>query len=375
MQPPARTSWTLVAILFFVGLLAAMQFIKVSLTLDALAEHYEASVQAVSFFVTMVSSIGIALGVVAGALVARLGTRPVILGALALGAGVSLAGALLPPYLPMLLLRALEGVSHLALVVAVPPTMAAAATDADRPVVMSIWAMFFGVAFAVAAAVFPLLLALGGVEALFLTHGAAFALLFVVLWVLLPPTRGEPTDIAFFSAHREAYGSARLAGPALVFVIYTLLFVATVTFLPPAFARPELAGILPLVSLAGTFAAGWLCKSQPPGRVMALGYLCMLFGALPLPLGFWPASYLLFIGMGLVPGACFAAIPAWNARGGDQARATGAIAQMGNVGTGLGTPIFAFVIAGTGDAGLWALLILWPVAALMIVRAVTRRLR
>ncbi|MEL6690816.1 MAG: MFS transporter, partial [Pseudomonadota bacterium] len=364
MTQPSRTSWGLVALLFGVGLLAAMQFIKVSLTLELLADHYERPVEAVSFFVTMVSIVGMALGVVAGALVARLGTRPVVLGALALGGAVSFAGALLPAFPLMLGLRGIEGLSHLAIVVAVPPTMARAATESDRPIVMSIWAMFFGVAFSLGALIFPPLLALGGVPALFIAHGAGFFVLLAVLFFMLPPTEGEPTPIAFFRAHREAYSSARLAGPALVFLIYTLLFVASVTFLPPALGRPELAAILPLISLAGTFVAGWLCRTMPTARVMALGYLCFVLGTLPLPFGGWWASYILFVGMGLVPGACFAAIPAWNATAGDQARSTGAIAQMGNVGTGTGTPLFAFALAMMGTPGLWTLLIVFPIVAL-----------
>ncbi|MCH2078269.1 MAG: MFS transporter [Rhodobacteraceae bacterium] len=374
MTETTRTSWGLVAFLFGVGLLAAMQFIKVSLTLDLLAEHYERPVETISFLVTMVSIVGMALGVVAGALVAWLGTRPVVLGALVLGGLVSFAGALLPPFPVMLGLRAIEGLSHLAIVVAVPPTMALAATPSDRPVVMSIWAMFFGVAFSLGALIFPPLLAMGGVPALFVAHGIGFVLLLSALMFLLPPARGEPTNIAFFRAHREAYSSAPLAGPALVFLIYTLLFVASVTFLPPALGRPELAAILPLISLAGTLAAGWLCRTIPPGRVMALGYLCFVLGALPLPFGAWWASYIVFVGMGLVPGACFAAIPAWNSTSGDQARATGAIAQMGNVGTGTGTPLFAFALAMMGTSGLWILLIAFPIAALLIVRAVSTRI-
>ena len=56
----------------------------VSLTLDELSAYYARPVEVVSFLVSMVSLMGLVLGVVAGAVVARLGTRPVILGALAL---------------------------------------------------------------------------------------------------------------------------------------------------------------------------------------------------------------------------------------------------------------------------------------------------
>jgi hypothetical protein len=61
--------------------------------------------------------------------------------------------------------------------------------------------------------------------------------------------------------------------------------------------------------------------------------------------------------MGLIPGASFASIPAWNASEAARARATGALAQLGNLGTVTGTPVLALVVAGAGAPGL-----LWAVA-------------
>ena len=57
--------------------------------------------------------------------------------------------------------------------------------------------------------------------------------------------------------------------------------------------------------------------------------------------------------MGLVPGACFALIPHLNRTVADQALSTGGIAQMGNVGTTLGTPIFAAALGVGGPPTLW----------------------
>ena len=52
--------------------------------------------------------------------------------------------------------------------------------------------------------------------------------------------------------------------------------------------------------------------------------------------------------LGLVQGASFAAIPALNPEPGARAQAAGAIAQLGNVGTTLGTPLLGALIAGHG---------------------------
>ena len=48
-------------------------------------------------------------------------------------------------------------------------------------------------------------------------------------------------------------------------------------------------------------------------------------------------------------------MPALNAGDAQQARANGAIAQLGNLGTGLGTPIYAAAIAAWGTMSVHAL--------------------
>jgi hypothetical protein len=65
-----------------------------------------------------------------------------------------------------------------------------------------------------------------------------------------------------------------------------------------------------------------------------------------------------------VPGACFAAIPALVADAGDRARATGAIAQLGNLGTVTGPPVFGLALVWGGPGALLALLVLAPLAGL-----------
>lgn len=367
MTAATPTRWGLVFVLFICGLFAALQFIKVSFVLTDLVAVYDRRLEVIAILVSLVSTVGILLGVVAGAVVARLGARRVIIGALLLGAALSLLQAVLPPFPALFLLRILEGVSHLALVVAIPPTMAAIATPRDQPMVMSIWAMFFGVAFAVSAVVIPPIMDLGGLRLLFALHGVGLLVLAVVLMPLLPPSSPEQREITFFKAHVDIYRAPNIRAPGLIFVFYTVLFVAIVTFLPMELGQPALAGVLPLVSLLGNLIAGWLGRYTSPDRVMVMGYLCLIGGTVGLALGLvWPA-YVLFIGMGLVPGACFAAIPYWNATDGDRARSTGAIAQLGNVGTGLGTPIFALAVSADGLSGLLMLLGAISVAGLGVV--------
>ncbi len=56
--------------------------------------------------------------------------------------------------------------------------------------------------------------------------------------------------------------------------------------------------------------------------------------------------------MGLIQGASFAAVPQLNRAAAAQSRANGAMAQMGNIGNTIGTPIMAAALAFGGYAAL-----------------------
>lgn len=351
-----RTRWDIVALLFVVGLFAAAQFGKIALTLPEIAAHYGTSETAIAWLVSVVGGVGLVFGAMAGALVARIGARPALLWALVLGGGFSLFQALLPGLALMGALRLLEGVSHLAIVVAAPPIMAAVATDRDRPVAMSIWAMFFGLSFAISAVLFPRILAIGGLPLLFTLHGGGLLVLAAILRPRLPQGERRAVPLAPLRLHLETYSTLPVALPGVGFVFYTITFVALLTFLPQALGRPALALSLPLISLAATLGAGLLCRRISPDRVALLGFVMGLGATLGMGFGWAWMPELAFVALGLVPGASFAAIPWFNHTDATRARATGAIAQMGNLGTTTGTPIFAALLATGGlPAILWGL--------------------
>jgi DHA1 family inner membrane transport protein len=56
--------------------------------------------------------------------------------------------------------------------------------------------------------------------------------------------------------------------------------------------------------------------------------------------------------LGLIQGASFAAVPQLNNTAETQAQANGAMAQMGNVGNTIGTPIMVAALAGFGYVAL-----------------------
>jgi hypothetical protein len=359
---PDRTDHVTVALVFAAALLAAAQFGKLALAVGPAADAFGASPAQVAALISLVGAVGLLLGAMAGGAAAAWSPERTFLGGLLLGGGVSLAQALMPPLAGFAALRVVEGLSHLALVVAGPPLMAGAASDAARPVVMGLWALFFGASLALLAWLAPPILATGGLPLLFALHGAA---MLALTWPLArrlplrPPLRLELSPLAL---HLRIYGRLRLVAPALAFAPYTFAFLAAVSFLPAALGRPGLTATLPLLTLATTLAGGALCRRFAPHLVAAAGHFGTALGAGGIALGLPGAVPLCFGAMGLVPGACFAAIVWLNRDPGDRARATGAIAQLGNLGTVSGPPAFATALAAGGQAGLLWLLVLAPLA-------------
>ena len=351
-----RTRWGLVALIFIAALLAAAQFGKIALTLPVLAAAFGRSVPEVSVLVSLVGIMGLLLGVMAGGIAAAFGPGRTFLAGLLIGGALSLVQSLLPPFGLFAVTRGVEGLAHLALVVAGPPLMAAAATDRTRPLIMGLWALFFGASLAVSSKLFPVILAAGGLPLLFALHGGAMLALAAALWRAVPRVPRKVLSLNPVAVHRETYGRLRLMAPGLGFVCYTFSFIAAIAVLPPALDRPGLALSLPLMTLMTTLAGGALCRRFAAHRVAAVGYLGTTLGLVAEAFGLRLGIETAFAFMGLIPGASFAAIPALNTSPGDRARATGAIAQLGNLGTVTGTPVLAalWVVAGA-EAVIWAL--------------------
>lgn len=356
-------SWPLILALWGAGLGAAMQYAKISVIYDLLGSVYPEGGAALGWLVSLVGSIGIVLGVVAAMLVARVRYRRALLGALWLGAAVSLGQALLPPLPLMLALRLVEGISHLAIVVAAPTLIAQIATVQQRGLALTLWGTFFGVAFAVMAWGGLPLARSAGIPALFALHGAymaCFALYLAPrLWAL--PDEGAIGSVsltAILATHKTIYTSSRIVAPAAGWLFYTFCFVSILTVLPPYLdpsLRALVMGAMPLTSIAVSMTLGVvLLRYTSAVTVVIAGFaasaLCMLW-LWAVPAGV-PACLALAAAMGLIQGASFAAVPQLNAGAQAQTQANGAMAQMGNLGNTLGTPVMALALAGWGYASL-----------------------
>ncbi len=377
MNTQDRTHWLIVLLLWGAGLGAAGQYAKVSVVYDQLPVLFPGAGSALGFAVSLVGFVGIALGIIAGVLVGRIGYRRAVIGGLIVGAILSFYQSLLPGFAPFLISRVIEGAAHLLLVVAAPTLIAEASGDKTRGFALTLWGTFFGVAFAVLAWTGVPLAKAYGVGALFAAHGAYMAAFAAILFVVLPkraPPEAQPIP-GFVEAHRAIYRSPFISAPAVGWLFYTFCFLSSLTFLPGFVAedmRAFVQGGMPLMSILASMTLGvWLLRRVSAVRVVEIGFLA----SAALLVAIWliaPGSVvlcLLYAGaLGLVQGASFAAVPELNPAMDDRARANGALAQMGNLGNTLGTPVVAWILAAGGAA-----ITLPVIAAILVVGLLAHR--
>ena len=358
-----RTPFGLILLLWAAGLGAAAQYGKVSVIFDLLPGVYPEAGAALGWIVSLVGFVGILFGVMAGLVVARIRYRRALLWGLWIGALVSALQASLLPLPWMLLSRVAEGASHLAIVVATPTLIAQLSAEKDRGLALTLWGTFFGVAFAVLAFAGRPLAEDWGVSALFLAHGIYMALCAVVLELRLRalPKEGDlpPFSMAqVLRDHGAIYRSPFISAPAAGWLFYTFSFVSILTVLPPYLSdemRAPVMTAMPLVSILVSMTLGvallrWISGVGVVQLGFALSALCVLW--------LWivpgdPAACIALAGaLGLIQGASFAAVPQLNRTPATQAQANGAMAQMGNLGNTLGTPVMAAALLGWGYAAL-----------------------
>ena len=351
----------LVILLWCAGLGAAAQFGKISILYDTLRATYGGNGEvALGLVVSIVGMVGLIFGTTAGLLVARIGPRRAVVVALLAGAAMSAVQALMPAYPLMLASRIVEGASHLAIVVVGPTMIATLAPERSRPLAMTLWSSFFGVTYAVLALIGPFATPTG----LFLGHAAYMAGLAAILALSLPPDpKAAPAPLTnLLGQHAQIYASPRLAAPAMGFCCYTFLYVAVLTLLPPETPlthRALIAAGMPLASIVVSLTLGvWLLRRMSAVRLVQAGYLAAIPGFVLLWV-FWghgagmvAGGFWLSAALGIVQGASFASIPELNATADDRARAAGAVAQLGNLGTTTGTPVLAALLAASGPSGL-----------------------
>lgn len=359
--------------LWVAGLCAAAQFAKMGLFLPELQQLYPEAGIATGFLITLISLVGALLGLVAGLLVGRIGARSVLLSGLLIGALISLVQSIYLPLSLLLTSRIIEGLSHLAIVVAAPTLIARYCSDRLRAAAMTLWGTFFGVSFALTASLGLPLVEAQGIHALFFAHALILGVTTAFVALLVPKISVMSNDetrahqsfsfVSLFQRHKQAWLSPYIAAPAAGWLFYTTTFVALLAILPslmPLDERAFVVAAMPMASIFSSMTLGVaLLLRFSAVYVVNIGFTAALGLALLFLIGNYEAliCVLLFLALGLVQGASFAAIPQLNTTASNQALAYGTLAQAGNIGNLCGTPLLLFLIHYGGTKAMIALLV------------------
>lgn len=384
-----RTSFgssILVLILWLAGLGAAAQFAKFAVPFSAVRLLYPDAGTEIGWLLTLISALGAVLGMTAGVLVAHIGLGRTVVIALVLGGSISLWQATIPGFPVMLASRVIEGISHLMIVVAAPTLIAQITSDRYRGLGMTLWSTFFGVSFALTVWFGLPFVEHRGLDELLMAHGVYMLLTALVLGFALRITGVADVEVTpnlnrtpIMKQHINAYRSPYVAAPAIGWLFYTMTFVALLAVLPELLrpsSRATIVGLMPIVSIAVSLiiVSAMLTKLTAVTITMVgfvLSGLVVMFFFVGLPLPYICIG--LFAALGLIQGASFASVPELNTSEEGRAMANGAMAQMGNLGNLVGTPILLAVLGYGGHAAMLltvvVLYLLGMLAHLLMARA------
>ena len=350
-----------------------MQFAKLPPVMDAVQSELGLDLIGAGFAVSILGLVGILCAISTGAIVAAIGLRRSLVFAMLSGAIFAAMGAAAPTAWLFLCSRLLEGFSHLVLVVCAPALMSQHAVERDKPIVLALWGCFFGLGFSILSASAPFIIHIGGWRGLMLGHAGLLLAIAGLIAFALARSGSRDTPHAFptlkmlIDAHVSVYTSGAPLLLALTFGAYTILFLANLTFLGRYLGEirgwnhdsvGRFLSLVTLVCLVATLTAGALVRAGVP---LFAGLACAFGGLALCAIGIFAAPVsdtqliVLIIGMmamfGLLPGFVFANVPLIAPTPDRAALTYGAIAQFGNVGTFLGTPLFAIAYKSAGWTG------------------------
>ena len=361
------TSWSRIALLYALGVLAAGQLGIVPPLVPELQHDLGLSLAVAGTAVSVITLVGAVLGLPAGGWSQRIGHgRALAIGLAIMAVGAALCAAA-SDAATLLAGRTLAGIGYLLVVVAGPSLMAMTAEPRHQPIALSLWGTFVPTGIALAGLV-TAAFANAGWRTIFAVDLVFLAAAVIVAVVAVPNDRS-----AGRKDERPPPGALTSSLPlAFAFFCFALLFLALAGLLPawlverrglaPADAG-RIAAIATAFGIPGSLLAGSLMRAGvSAGRLAAIGLLgsmalaALCFTALPLSLTVVGFALSFAIG-GLVPAATFASVPQVAASPRAIGPINGLVAQAGSLGSLAGPPLLAVWVDWTS----------WPFAPLLLL--------
>ena len=370
------THWPAVLAAAVAGVAVGMNVGKVPLALPLLRSELGLNLVQAGWVSAMLTTLAVVAALGFGLAAGRIGALRMVLGGLGLSAAASLLALAVPVDggFPLLLAtRFAEGAGFLAVAVAGPALISAAAMPADRRFALGVWATYMPAGAGLAMGLSPLVLPNAGWRGLWLVTAGVLLLAMAAAW--RQRTWYAPAGA---SGHAAAPGKALavLRQPlpwllALTFGMWAVQHFALIVWLPTFLKEQRglsagwvatLSCVMLLACVPGNLVGGALVqRGLSRGRLVALAHvltgLCGLgFFSDALPDGL---RYALCVAMSFIGGVIPAAVMSSSvvlARNPRQINALqGVIMQGSQLGQFVGTPLIATVVAASGrwGAAVW----------------------
>ena len=366
-----RTSWAAVAGLMGAGVVAAAQIGGAAAALPVLQDEFGLSPATAAWYLSTVSALGAAGGVLLGWLGQTLGFgRQVRLGLAAIVAA-DLGGAAVDSLTGLLVARVGEGLGLVMVILAAPPLLSEVSSLTHRRLVAGAWGAYMPVGSGLAALLVPVGIGLVGWRGTSVADAcvAAAVLLAVLRWV--PSGARRPASVPGLLG---AFRSRPVVIITAVFGLYAAQYLAVVGLLPAALVADDglsvtTAGLIGaavfLVNAPANVLGAYLLHRGVPLRRVILtgcaGLAVTVWGVLDpgLPVELRIASATAFsLVAGLIPAALFAGLAAVSAGTESAGAAIGLVIQGSAVGQLLGPPLVVAVGAAAGSG--------WPQSAVLV---------
>ena len=354
---PGRTAWGAVAGLMGAGVVAAAQIGGAAAALPVLQDDFGLSPSTAAWYLSTVSALGAASGVLLGWFGQTLGFGRQVRFGLAAIVVADLGGAVVDSLPGLLVARVAEGLGLVMVILAVPPLLSELSSPAHRRLVAGAWGAYMPVGSGLAALLVPPAIGLVGWRGASVADGclAAGVLLAVVRGVPSAGVRRRPSLDGLLGAFR----SPSVVIITVVFGLYAAQYLAVVGLFPAALVRDEglsvaaaglVGAVVFLVNAPANLLGAYLLHrgAQPRWVILAgcAGMAVTVWGVLDPASspGLRIASAIAFSFVaGLVPAVLFAALAAVSGGTGSAGAAIGMVTQGSGVGQLLGPPLVVAV--------------------------------
>jgi hypothetical protein len=182
-------------------------------------------------------------------------------------------------------------------------------------------------------------------------------------------------------ARSRAWLTARVLAPGIGWFFYTFTFVALVAILPailPPAARLGATITLPLLGVIVSLTLGPILLRVLSGLAVAgLGFVICIAAIAAIGAGIDAgfSIFVIFAAFGLIQCGSFAAVPELNSGAREQALSHGVIAQAGNLGNLIGTPVLLYAADRVDGEGVFIVVAVLYAFAILASWSLQRRAR